>query len=649
MFRLFLVCLFLAVSLGAHSQAPAVFGTVKVSDFQEKYKADHAAAVLYDRGYTRFQNDAQGMYIEYTRETRIHIHQKSGLDYADIVIPYYQDGFGKSETIQSIEAYTYIIDADKGMIDKRPLNPEDIFTEKMTDKIRLKKFVLPNVREGSIIEYRFVKKTPFLFNPPDWEFQNEIPTKVSTYEIHLTPFYEYTYLLQGATRFDGYKNWVSTDTDAFANVKYNFGIHRYTMKNIPAFDDESFITTKDDYIMKMDFQLSKVNYPSGGSKDIMTNWPTIIDDYLDRDNFGKYLKQIAKYTSKVYEENASLQLKEDQIKNIVEFVRTNYEWDGDPRDYTTTKAKEFSQSRVGSSAEINLFLCGLLRDAGFEAFPVILSTRNHGKVHTEYAFSHYFNDVITAIRINDTYQLLDGTEMALPFDRLPVRCLNEVGLVIEKDQVHWISLESNNESISNYYLDIKLNVDALGADVTVANRSTGYAGFLARKRVGDAEDKLEDSNISGDLANIEEVTFKNVDQPDRAYMVNFKGDRPIEGYGDKLLINPFKGYVDEESPFKATTRKYPVDMIYPRTTQITAVLEIPEGYSPLEIPEEFVVDNPMIQSSLKVQVKDGSIQLVANVAFKSAVYQAKDYKKLRSDYAFVLNKLNQLVVLHQAP
>jgi len=44
-----------------------------------------------------------------------------------------------------------------------------------------KKFAFPNVREGSIIEYKYTMVSPYIFQLDDWKFQYEIPVKWSEF------------------------------------------------------------------------------------------------------------------------------------------------------------------------------------------------------------------------------------------------------------------------------------------------------------------------------------------------------------------------------------------------------------------------------------------------------------------------------------
>ncbi|MCA6078226.1 DUF3857 domain-containing protein [Fulvivirga sedimenti] len=648
--NIFVTILFFAFTiLPLSGQDKKSFGDVNYEDFQNEYADDAVAVVLFDHGKTTFIS-GDGLDIRFVRETRMKINKKAGFGYAEITIPYYQDGYGKTERIEDIEAYTYNIDAETGLITRYPLSPSDIYEEEINDYWSMKKFVFPDVHEGSVIEYHYEKITPFVFNPPDWEFQYSIPVKESTYEIHLTPFYEYTYLLQGATEFDKQQTYKSSGTDVFAGITYNLMVHQYTMRDIPAFEDESFITSRDDYIMKLDFQLSRINYPTGGSKEIMTSWKLIKEDLLKAENFGKYLKQAEKEAGDYLGSNPDLNDvsgKTEKLERIVRKIRRDFEWDGSTDKYAGDKAKDVFKTRTGNSAELNLILCAVLSEAGFKASPVILSTRNHGKVHPAYPFSHYFNDVICFVEFEGQSVLVDATESWLPYNKLPLRCLNELGLIVEDGEERWASLETADESRAFHSIDLEIDPDQMIAKVKSANHLSGYTAYAARKSIFNDSERLVRSSLSGSLESIDAIEFADVTDPTKPYRVNFEGETELENYDNKIIVQPFLGLVESETPLKAAQRRYPVDMIYRRQQQIISKISLPKGYGVLELPKAVAIEDDLVKIDLSHTVNDDFVEIRGFVYFKSAMFKPAVYARLRDHYLQLITSFNQPVIIEK--
>src|SRR5690606_9663507 len=127
-----------------------------------------------------------------------------------------------------------------------------------------------------VIEMRYVVKTPFKYNLPDWEFQHRIPTLYSEYEARMIPFYEYTYILQGADKFDHFESYEQPGVSRqFGAHRYNEMTYKFIMKDVGAFKDESYISSINDYLVKLDFQLAKYTSYQGVPVEIITTWPKL--------------------------------------------------------------------------------------------------------------------------------------------------------------------------------------------------------------------------------------------------------------------------------------------------------------------------------------------------------------------------------------
>ena len=281
-----------------------VFGNISMEEMtMESYEKDPEAkaVILYDKGESIFFDTENGYDIRFRRHKRIKIFDKSASEYSEFEIPFYVDGYGRTETIKSIDAYTYTL--ENGRIHRKVVDPSMIYEEQISKNWFRKKFVFPDVQNGSVLEVQYELETPFHFNLPDWTFQNRIPTIYSEYQVSMIPFYEYIFSVQGISRFDyqhseiSKKNrtWGTPSSGAYGQNTGGFEfqdyIHTYVMKDVPAFEDESFITSVNDYIIKMDFQLSKFHSPRGGTREIISTWPALNESLIKHESFGKVSKR----------------------------------------------------------------------------------------------------------------------------------------------------------------------------------------------------------------------------------------------------------------------------------------------------------------------------------------------------------------------
>ena len=68
---------------------------------------DAEAVVIFDIGEAIFFDAEVGYDIRFTRSRRIKILDQSGVDFAEVAIPIYVAGAGKTEVVKSVIAYSY--------------------------------------------------------------------------------------------------------------------------------------------------------------------------------------------------------------------------------------------------------------------------------------------------------------------------------------------------------------------------------------------------------------------------------------------------------------------------------------------------------------------------------------------------------------
>ena len=637
------------------------FGKISHEEIEMKnYIKDKEAkaVILYDKGQSIFFDTDNGYDIRFTRHKRIKIFDKSESQNAEVSIPYYVDGYGKTEIVKSIEAVTYnIVD---GRLTKKKLNPSTIYEERINDRWYNKKFVFPNVQDGAIIEYRYVLETPFHFNLPDWTFQDKIPTIYSEYQVSMIPFYEYVFLVQGISRFDYQNSVVALEKRTWGSVNKVHGknlgsgitfqdyVHTYVLKDVPAFNDESYISSINDYIIKMDFQLAKFHSPSGKTSDVISTWSALNKSLLKHEKFGKYLKQSSKIAKKILSEDLILDNKDNRQKaeEIINYVKSNFEWNGYYSKYASQSAKEFFNKKNGNAADINLFMIAFLNVAEIKTKPLILSTRNHGKISSDYPFDHFTNYVIALID-SDSPFLVDGTEEMLAYDKLPVRCNNEKGLVVEKeDNPRWINLGNNTLSSEKSTIRLKLDTISMDAMVRVNIQNTEYESLMARDKFKNDSLKIKkyyDGKI-GEIVKLQTIGYDNTKRP---YTMDLETIYETEKLGDIIVIKPFLNLPLAKNSLTQKERTYPIDFIYPWENEFESTLEIPSGFFVSELPEGYNFENELAEINLNYSLDDSTLKVKGNYKFKKSTYVAKEYSRIKYYMDQIVKNFNQSILIEK--
>ncbi len=658
-----LILLLLVSNFTFSQESQMQFGVI--SEYEQNlksYKKDPKAeaVVIFDIGKSIFFDTDRGGYnIRFTRKKRIKILDKTGIKFSEVSIPFFVDGYGKTEYITSIEAYCYNI--ENGRLVKKELDKYTVFEEQINNNWKTKKFVFPDVKVGSIIEYKYILETPFLFNLPDWTFQDKIPTIYSEYSVNMIPFYEYAFIVQGTSKFDHQSSQLSESKRTWGNVVKDHGrnigrgvefqdkISLYAMKDVPAFRDESYISSPQDYLIKMDFQLARVNTPQGQKKEIISNWSKLCEDLLDHDKFGQYLKKSEKLAKKILEFEIDLSDKNEVNKNkaIINYIKSNFDWNGINSKYASKKPKAFFEQKSGNSTDINLFLCALLNAAGINAQPLILSTRNHGKIKGSYPFSHYFNYTIVMVKGDKQSFLTDGTDNLVAYNRIPIRCINGKALVVDENQKIWISLYNNLQSIDTKSLNFNINPEDLSAETELYIQSNEFESLGYKRSYKNDTTKLKEHLLEEGLSEIQNISTMNYKRNNLAYIIKCKGKSELEKIGNKIIVSPFLNFPIKENKLKQLRRSYPVDLIYARTKNFKSIINIPEGYKVDALPQNYKMDNGLAEIKLEYVKNENNITVQGTYSFKKSIYKPAEYGGIKAYFNTIIKKFNEPIVFEE--
>jgi len=624
-----------------------VYGKVGSADFNYK-KCDFdslaQAVVLFDLGQTHFEDTETSYDVVFERHTRIKVIKDGGEKWGRIEILYYTSD-NIDEKVEDIKATSY--NNDNGNVTKTDLSLKDCHIERINNHWLLKKFAIPNVKAGTVIEYSYSINSQYVFNLRDWNFQWKIPVLYSEYVVKLIPFYQYTFSLQSASKFDSKTSEKDDQERSFGGVIFRDMIHTFVMQSIPAFQDEEFITSVDDYIMKLDFQLSKIIYPNGQKKEILTTWPQLKSDLTYNDNFGSFEKKSRKMAKSIFAlKPLKTMTNKEKFETVVDYVKQNYSWDKNYGVYCSKKVTDLMMDKYGNSADLNLFCIGLLNGVGINAKPLLISTRNHGKIKVDYPFLDSFNNVIIQAQIDSTIVLSDATDLLLDNKRIPQECINGQGLVIDKDEkAKWTKLGTKAPSkeqtiiisnIKSNKIESKFSISANDYSGLYLHRKFGLDKIQLLKQISNKRYEVVDSSLQ----------IKDMLNANDAFSYQFSAATKPESLKNKLYISPFFNEVINVNPLKQKERNYPIDLIFVHQMVYVSSFNIPEGYKIEFLPDNKEIDNNQFEMSYKTEMTDNNIIRISfSYNFKQPEYDAADYNTLKGYFNELINKANEKVVL----
>ncbi|MCJ0743549.1 DUF3857 domain-containing protein [Pedobacter montanisoli] len=654
---LIIACVFF--SFGAYAQDFS-YGDIEDSEqsFSKSTLDSNANAIyLNEYGTSRFIFDSQtgNMKLVHDYHARIKIFNKDGAKSADIVVPLYRYGTGndQQEYISNLTASTF--NYANGSYNESVLNKNNIFRENKNKYVTLVKFTLPNIKDNSIIEYKYTIESPYLFNYRTWEFQTDIPKLKSTYIAYIPSNYNYNVTLRGFYKLSDSKAEISRECLRVSGVDMDCSKLTYTMNYIPAFIEEEYMTSAANYKSAIYFELAEVFYLNGSRKKYTSTWKDVEMQLVDDKNFGGHLKRKDVFKDIVpnITKDASTEL--EKAKAIFDYIKKQIKWNNIYSKYGDESIKSVLESRSGNSAEINLSLIAALSAANIDVEAVILSTRDNGMVSKINPVISEFNYVIAKANIDGESYLLDATEPLIQFGLLPLRCVNDQGRVINlKKPSYWIDLKANKKSTSVHFFNGKLGKDG---KITgkLTSSSNGYDALSTRKNIkkysslDEYVEKLEEK-LSG--IKIKDFSIKNIDSIDllmeEEYQLEFtvqNMQNADQSYFSPFFINPIK-----KNPFKLKERNYPVDLGAQYEERTTINLELPENYKVKETPKEIAVSLPNNGGRylLQTTVNDGSMMISQVFTLNKPIYSAEEYFALKEFYNRIIQAQKTEILLTKA-
>lgn len=642
------ILIFLSVtfcSLNIYSQSGDFsFGKVGYKELQmRKYEPDTSAAavVLSEFGKARF-NDNVDLVFDY--HVKIKILRKEGLGKGNFEIYLQKDGdvVDKQERWISMEATTFNLESSKIVESKFDAN--NFMMEKFSKDYNVAKFALPNVQVGSVIEIKYTTESPYWFQFHTWEFQDDIPKIYSEFWSYIPANFTYSITLKGFQKLT--KNSVEEVNECFhmpnstGNSPCSLG--KYVMENVTAFNEENYMTAKRNFLSAIYFELSQIIKPGGAKINYSEEWKDVDQKLKANEFFGLKIKKARKLMENII--NPLIPTDSDELKKakiVFDYFQKHYTWNGEITKYSSADVKKIQDNGKGSSADINLSLIGALQSIGLNADPVLISTRDHGIPFKEHPQRTDFNYVVSSLKIGDQFYLLDATDRFLPFGTLPIRCLNDQGRLVSRDESQWVDLKPIQKQKSTISMDLRLDGSGM-MEGGLTMQYIGYDAFEERKKIqssGSTEEYLIGLKKKFNSLDISDLEVQNQGDFTKPLITKMKirtiDDQPSANI---FYFNPFMIEQYESNPFKSSERLYPVDLGAPIESSFFISIEIPDNWSLDEAPANnaFALPNGGGKCLVNVVSIGKKMTLTCVITLAKPIYSSEEYHYLKEFFARIV-------------
>jgi len=655
----YLLCLMLYFCSGQQLFAQDFeFGKFTSDDLNIKnvgFDSTANAVVLREFGTAsiQFDDNTGRSFINYEYHVKIKIFNKQGFDEANIQIPLWTYSNNSMDEISGLTAVT--MNFTETGLTRTELNQKGIFTDKKSKYLNINKFTMPDIQEGSVIEYKYRIKRPYIFNFVTWEFQSELPKLHSEFIGFIPPIYNFNASIRGFLKLTDQKGVISKDCLRVNGINLDCSKMTYIMKDIPSFIEESYMTAASNFKSAIYFELSDVQHLRGGNSKITKTWKDVDNELLTDKSFGGQMKKKDLFKPLLPEilKNTSDDL--SKANAIYDYIKKNIKWNNYLGKYSENDIKKALELHAGNIGDINLALIAALSAADLNVEALILSTRGNGAINDIHPVISDFNYVVAKVNIGNTSYLLDASQPFLPFGLLPHHCMNERGRVLGlKTPSFWYDLTASQKDGNYYHFDGTLALDGkITGNMRIS--SLGYSALNKRESIAEAGslDAFVES-FDEKMTNIRILKHKitNIDSLNKELVEEYEIEMQLNGdlNVDRLYFNPYLIDRNTKNPFNLNERMYPVDLGAKTEKMVTMNLKVPSNFVLVEKPQDISLTLPNAAAKYlnRIAFQPGEINLSQLLQLNKPVYQAEEYLSLKEFYSRVIQQQTTDLILKKS-
>lgn len=642
------------------------FGKVSKEELLEvehPLEPEAKAAILYRNFETTFiYAKEKGFTGLIKRQERIKIYNKDNNDWLTVSVYLYQGANNSAnEVLSGLKAYTFNFDGD---VEKIKLDKKQIYKEKINERYTKVTFTMPNIKNGSVIEYEYSIRTPYLNKFDKFYFQESIPIKKVELSFEAPEYLEYKIHRSGWLPFKintssrgrklsipykqkaqglAIKEKKGTNVFEFDDIESSV-----VQNDVPSLKREPFSGNVNNYRSTLQFELSATRYPNQVPEFYTSNWGDVAKQIYDSPNFGGQLRKKGFFKDDIDQLIVGLSKKE-AILRIYDFVKTKMVWDGFYGIYVNDNLSSVYKETKGSLTEINLLLVSMLQYAGIDASPVILGTKSNGIFL--FPTQSGFNAVIACVKIDGDLLLLDASDKMSSPNVLKPELLNWFGGRLLKEdgvseEIKLIAKQATHDAVVNVKID-----EENSPMVMANNRYTNNDAYKMRKNLSGkdvSEMAIYISSIYKDYE-ILDLGVKEIDNVYKPLKLSFKAraDDYIETIGDKMYISPLLFYGEEINVFKEEERKLPIDYEYGHLSRFIFNIEIPDGYQVESMPESLSVSLAGNIGFYKYIISKNvnGVTISVQRSINESFLEADSYGDLKKFYEAIVSKETEKIVL----
>ena len=486
--QLFVLLFWPACMAMAQDKVNMKFGKPTKEEMQmTTYEAepDAEAVVLCRLTDVEYSIQQTGYLVDYREKVRIKVLKPSGVRYAKVVIPFlkntpidnrnssskkvlkvdatdnnsvsssFEEQAGamttadldrySEESVEDVKATAYNLQGSK--VVKSVLKKGAFVETKIDDQHCQVEFTVPDVKEGTVIEYEYTLHSELFWLLHDWFAQCEIPVVYAKLDMNIPRYLLFnleehgvqrliTSCESGTMRFKLESDPLAAQTVVPSNHYVSVG------RNLKGMKQGNGVWSMQDNCAGITALLKHYSMRGAAVVDYTRTWEQIDEMVLKSDDLGKQLQEHSPLAAELkeakIEEIADMRQRAEAVAKL---VLSKVEWNG-RYEMSPANTEETLKNGGGSNVDINMLLLQSLQDVGLNAAPVTLRMRNQGVLTMDYPSVQKYTTFIVGVVLPQGNLYLDASSADGHFNALPeLLQVEKARLVLKDKRCQWVKLK----------------------------------------------------------------------------------------------------------------------------------------------------------------------------------------------------------------
>ncbi|MFH0791203.1 MAG: DUF3857 domain-containing protein [Candidatus Omnitrophota bacterium] len=384
-------------------------------------------------------------------------------------------------------------------------------------------------------------------------------------------------------------------------------------------------------------------------QDIYNWWRGLARDKITPDSIIK--NKVKELTENKVSDREKIRAIYNFVAQKIRYVAVEYGQAG----YEPHNAADTFRNKYGDCKDKAILLVTMLKEAGFSAWPVLISTREYYNLNEDFP-SMLFNHCIAAVSLEGRIIFMDSTAETCSFDDLPADDQDRRVLVIKEDgyKIELIPLYSAGHNLAKQEFAININKDeTISGEKTISTfgiydqSQRHWLLYTPPELIAEVlKKKIQDISIGAALENYNIENLDNMNEPVKLNYT-FSGPEYFTAAG-ALRIMPQLASFDTSLVAK-DKRRYAIDFTILDSKQTSFKIVIPDDFVVKYLPESVNEECPWLKFSAQYRRQDNQVIFQQDIESRKNIVTEEEYPDFKIFFEGLAKKVKQRIIFEKVP